>query len=51
MSQCQYCGEDLLEDSHCYYDGQVVTCLSCGMQHRVCCDSESPIELEMLEER
>jgi len=50
MSQCQYCGDDLLKDGHCYYDGQVVTCTCCGKQHRVCCDSETAIELEPLEE-
>lgn len=43
--ECQDCGEELLEEGVLYNDGQIVTCLSCGATHWVCCDSETPAHL------
>ncbi len=50
MSECQNCGEDLLEDGVYYHDGQIVSCGYCGTRHSVSCDSETDIELDILEE-
>ena len=40
-TDCQECGEELLEEGVLYWDGQEIICPGCGTVHQVCCDSET----------
>lgn len=47
---CLECGDEILVEGEVYYDGQSVTCPGCGLEHFVCCDSETDIHLHICDE-